>query len=753
MIIYDEDQVREKLGLDPLQVVDMKALAGDPSDNIPGVPGIGGVSARKLVKEFGSLEGVLENLESVQPRWRDLIRSSIDSARLSKKLATIKTDLDLHFDLEKCLRTDPDLPQLRDFLTYLEFRTLLKKLAPSGEEPEAAIWSVDFTTIDSSDGWESAKATLEKSESLTIFRIGRSPSLPLGISLASSSGEIFYVPFMHDLREKSIEHQGEKYSERFILQELLTLLQSRELLGCQIKELLHQFITYTGTCPQKFFDVAIAFHLLEAQETSPKLSSIARKFLSREIEGREELLAAFPTNGPAGLPGDRIARTATSAAAAIHELTPMLKKRLADEGLEKIVTDLEHPLIPVLTLMERAGIFVDGGALREASEKLGARATELEEEIHEAAGEKFNINSPKQLGEILFGKLQLPAQKKTKQGYSTSQDVLQDLADRFPVVRDVLEYKEVRKLQSTYTDKLPDMIDPATGRIHSTFNTTVTATGRLSSTEPNLQNIPIRTSSGQIIRAAFKVERPENSLVEADYSQIELRVLAHLSRDARLIDAFQNDEDVHNMTAGEIFGLEPSSIDAGMRRKAKEINFGIIYGMSAHGLAQRTGVTRNEAKIYIDKYMERFSGVRAFIESTIAEAYERGFVTTLLGRKRWLPDLRSRNLNMRKAAERMAINTPVQGSAAELIKLAMIAIHAQRSGAFAGARMILQVHDELLFELPDSICQQVCGEIKKIMESVYPLIVPVKVNIRKGKNWALMTDVHFTSHEEVVGAS
>lgn len=757
MIEYDEEQVRKKFGLSPAQIVDMKALAGDSSDNIPGVPGIGEVSAQKLIREFGSLEGVIENLELVQPKWRNLIRSSIESAKLGKKLVTIRTDIDIPFDINRCVRTTPDPVELKEFLTNLQFVTLLKKYFPSEEKRKTP--SVDFSLIDRKENWEKAKECFKKAEQLAVFRIGKG-SIPfhsrsIGIAIATGSSEIFYISFQLDI---SKEHNccadiQESLSEKFIVSELGKLLESRELWGYDIKELLHLFIYYTSSHPEKFFDVGIASHLLNPQETSPELSSIVMKYLEKEIGKREELFKKSKAEECSPVCNEEVAKYATSSAAVIIELVPILREKLRRSELEKVYYELELPLIPVLVHMEREGIFADVFALKDASLKLGERIRILEERVYKLAGEKFNINSPKQLGEILFVKLGFPAPKKTKLGYSTSQEVLHDL-EEFPIVRQILEYKEAKKLQSTYADALPGMINFHTHRIHTTFNSRGTATGRLSSSEPNLQNIPIRSVSGQVIRRAFRPQDEGDCFIEADYSQIELRVLAHLSRDERLIKAFQNDEDVHNMTASEIFGIELSSVDVSLRRKAKEINFGIIYGMSAHGLAQRTGVSRHEAKEYIERYMERFEGVKKFIELTIAEAHEHGFVTTILGRKRWLPDLKSRNMNIRKASERMAINTPVQGSAAEIIKCAMIAIQEEITKNLLPARMILQVHDELLFEVKEDKSEDVCAVIKKIMEGIFPLIVPLKVYLKKGKSWALMTELNgMAQNGEVVGAS
>ena len=513
MTVYDPEQVREKFGLSPSQIVDLKSLAGDSSDNIPGVPGIGDVSAKKLIQDFHTLEGVLENLQSIQPRWRDLIIASVDLAKLSKRLATIKVDLELPFELERCKRRAPAEGPLREFLQYLEFNSLRKKLFPSEDRAVGVPSSVDFSRVSSRDEWNRAMECFRKAESLAVFRMGKGmmPFFPenLGLSISSDSSPVYYVPFVVDLHDESRGHNEprETLSEKYILGDLLKLFESREMWGYDIKELLHMFVNQTGSHPERFFDVAIASHLLEPQEASPKLSAIARKYLGKEIESREEILARSKDSESLAEQGEALARCAANAAGAILEVVPLLEKRLGEMELHTVYHTLELPMITVLAHMERKGIFADNSSLRESSKLLGERISSLETTIYELGGEKFNINSPKQLGEILFGKLKIPSLKKTKQGYSTSQEVLQDLADSFPIVRKVLEYKEVKKLQSTYAEALPGLISSHSGRIHSTFSQKATATGRLSSSEPNLQNIPVRSATGQIIRAAF---RPQN---------------------------------------------------------------------------------------------------------------------------------------------------------------------------------------------------------------------------------------------------
>jgi DNA polymerase I len=764
MHVYDEAAVREKYSLEPLQIIDLKAIAGDSSDNIPGVRGMGETSAKKLLMEYGSLDRILENLEKIPPKWQKLIEASRDLALMSRKLATIRTDLLLTASLQDCRRTEPDEERLRSLFTTFEFHSLIKKLfkesAPApgeaiapearkmseGQEsphhvsPEGATTHHDSMLVTDRDAWSFMMRHLLEShkEPLALFWLGLAgkphPSKLRALACSLPRGQIYYVVLHEPAGSLPLSGEGfESLEPLWVLGELAKVLEDgRELWIHDLKEWLHLCRGFRGPG----FDLAGAAHLLDPGTASPRLSALASRYLGRTIPGREELLAK-----KSSVTDHEMKHCAVECLAALREIVPLLKENLSREALTAVYEKVEIPLLPIIAAMERKGIYVDRSQLQYASRTLGARADELQEKIYEAAGEKFNINSPKQLGEILFGKLGLPARGKTTQGYSTSQDVLQDLVESFPIARMVLDFKEVKKLQSTYADALPALIHPSSGRLHTTFNPRGTATGRLSSSEPNLQNIPVRSSLGQLIRKAFRAEKPHDCLIGADYSQIELRILAHLSGDRLLTEAFREDQDIHARTAAEVFGVSPDAVDHTLRRRAKEINFGIVYGMSAHGLAQRTGVNRKEAADYIDRYLARFSGVKAFIDATIARAAHDGFVTTIMGRKRWLADISSRNMNLRKATERMAINTPVQGSAADLIKMAMIALSGEFTRDAIPAVMLLQVHDELIFEAPLERSDEISGRIREIMEHVYPLTVPLKVNIKRGTCWSDMEEV------------
>jgi len=749
-ILYDAEEVKKKMSLEPSQIVDMKAMAGDPSDNIPGVAGIGEVTTKKLLAQFGSLENLFARLDEVPPRWKALLEASRESALMSKRLATIRTDLDLSFSPLEMRAMDPDRAKLKPLLEELEFHSLLKKMFREDAQlqPLKASATREFRHLASLQQWKETLSELQKHDSTALFWLlggaGNGPARPSrmrAIACADPLGDLLYLTVFPEtnMTQSLFEIESAAIPHAEDVLKVLSPLFSKDrcLWGHDLKEWCLLLDALSIPCEASLFDTAGAAHLLDPREPSPKFSLVAQRHLSRAAAGREEIFAKG--KGNSGPERDELLHYSADGVMAVIDLVPVLRKSLDRENLSHVFEEIELPLLPVLASMERKGIWLDQAELRDASRIIVSRSMELESSIHAMAGERFNINSPKQLGDVLFVKMGIPAGEKTSQGFSTSQDVLGELAGNYEIVRKVLEYKELKKLQSTYVDTLPSMVSTLTGRIHTTFNPRGTATGRLSSSEPNLQNIPVRTAMGALIRRAFRPEKEGFSFIGADYSQIELRILAHLSGDGRLLDAFEHDEDIHTLTASEIFAVEPEKVDSSMRRKAKEINFGIIYGMSAHGLAQRTGVARKEAQSYIDRYLDRFSGVKRFIDETISRAARDGFVTTLMGRKRWLPDLSSRNVGIRKAAERVAINTPVQGSAADLIKKAMIDISRLFRDRNETAGMLLQVHDELIFELPDDRIERVAGDVKSMMEGVWPEIrVPLRVQIKRGKNWADM---------------
>lgn len=750
MILFDESKVKEKFELTPGQIIDFKAVAGDPSDNIPGIKGIGEKSAKKLIIEFGSLENIYNNLEKLSEKQNKLIKSSMDIAFLSKNLATIRTDLPLQYEIADCIKKDPDNDKLKEYLSYFELKSIRKKMFPEEKDiiSETPRNTHNYETVTSIDRLKELKRNeLSQVEEISFFPVieGEGIAQKLISFAVTARSKIFFVPVWNP----GIYEDSEITSE-LIKKHIPELFKKIRIINCfEIKGWLRYcLIKKIFISSSVFYDLSIAAYLLNPQEQSSffRLSSLCMKYLKRKVVDINDLFITGKVNN-----NEELAEATVDSVFSIKELSLILSDRIKSECLEKLLNEIELPLISVLAEMETHGIFVDTGILRNISLILKDRQEKLENEIFLASGEKFNINSPKQLADILYGKLGIPAKTKTKQGFSTNQEVLASLAFAFPIVRNVLEYKEVKKLLSTYVDLLPGMINSFTGRIHTSFNQKGTATGRISSSNPNLQNIPVKKQLGLLIRKAFRPEHKGYCFAGADYSQIELRILAHLSKDDVLINAFKNSKDIHAITAGEIFGVPVENVNVDMRRKAKEINFGIIYGMSAHGLAQRLFISRKEAEEYIYKYMDRFKGVKAFIENTISDATEKGYVTTLLGRKRWLPDINSKNINIKKAAERMAINAPVQGSAADLIKIAMIKVQKKLQELEFPGSLLLQVHDDLLFEVVEEKTKELCELVKGIMENAFLLAVPLRVNVKCGYDWSEMVPAEREFEKEAVG--
>jgi len=701
--------IQEKYGLTPAQLIDYKALRGDPSDNIPGVPGIGEKTAAALMQQYGSLENLLQHIAEVKPaRAAAALGVHAEQARLSQQLATIISEVPLQVDWELCRRREPDAARLRELYTRLEFRGLLKKLpAEAGETSEVLI-------IQDPAAANAAGAELATEKNLTLALASEPGSYHqaavLGLALGGAEKAVYFAPAQAELLAA--------FKPLLEKAELPKITQGAKEIMVQLKRL---GIDFAGL----EFDTEIASHLADSLRREHALGEIAFDLLHQPIPPpltREAPLQAF-------------AERAAGQVRTISRLRPLLEKGLSEQDLAKLYYEVELPLIPILAEMEVAGVAVDREHLAALSLQLAAAICAAEKEIFALAGEAFLINSPKQLQYILYDKLGLPKGKKTKTGYSTDAATLVNLAGQYDIVAHLLEYRELSKLQSTYVEALPRLINPATGRIHTTYNQAVTATGRLSSTDPNLQNIPIRTEIGREIRRAFIAEKPDNLLLAADYSQIELRVLAHISGDEALQKIFAEDRDLHTATACEIFGVPPEKVDSEMRRLAKIVNFSIPYGTTAQAMAQRLKIPGEQAREFMRRYFERFPGVARYIENIVLVAREKGYVTTLLGRRRLLPEISSPQPMRRELAERMAINTPIQGSASDIMKLAMLAVaQGLAQGQFA-TRMILQVHDELIFEGPEKEISPVAWAVKAAMEAAYPLRVPLKVDLEAGKNW------------------
>ncbi len=727
---YDVETVKERFGVPPEKVREILGLAGDTSDNIPGVPGIGEKTARKLVEQYGTLEGVLDNLGNIKgARLRENLEAYADQARMSRELATIRTDLDLDVPLEGLAVRDPDSEALKKLFAELEFFSLLRQF--QGEESEEG---GSARAVVEDDGFRKVLEVIRRKGAFAfdfLLPKVRRPmdGKPLGIGLSTAAGEAWFVPFS-DKENKGLDLDA--------CRNALENLFSDSSLSKTGHDLKRAFIVLKrmNVEPASLdFDTMVAAYLLDPVRRDYGIRSLAARYLGENLVSLDEQTGG---GGRAlsmdAVTLDKIAGVFCRFVDSIGRLRAILEESIKEEGFERLFMEIEMPLVEVLASMEYHGVLVDREFLAEMSRELGELMKLCEEKIYRLAGEEFNINSPKQLQRILFEKMGMPRGRKTKEGYSTDMEVLAHLAKSYELPGEILAYRSLAKLKSTYVDALPELINPETGRIHTSYNQTVTATGRLSSSDPNLQNIPIRTMEGKRIRQAF-IAPEDCKLMSADYSQIELRVLAHLSEDEELIAAFESGYDIHRMTASSVFGVFPEMVNEEMRRQAKVINFGVIYGMSPFGLSKELGISQKMAKTYIDEYFKRFSGVARYVEETIEQARRDGFVTTIMNRKRAIPEINSSVAQLRKFAERTAINTPIQGSAADIIKMAMIRVFRLLSDRGFSARMIMQVHDELVFEYPIPEEEALKDLVKTEMEGVIKLKVPLVVNIKSGKNW------------------
>ncbi|HOX14502.1 MAG TPA: DNA polymerase I [Smithellaceae bacterium] len=721
---YDATAVKEKFGVGPEKVVEILGLTGDTSDNIPGVPGIGPKTAKRLIEEYGSVEAVIENAEKLHNvKLRESFRQHAEQARLSRQLALIRKDIDIDFNWQNAARREPDKELLTRLFSEFEFSSLLQQIKANAAKPVKGCRVVaDRTALNQ------CIAKLQDSSEIACEIIWEKnpPQELIGLSM-NSGGELFYIPLGHTNAHMQL-------TEKEVLVALALVFTNTE-----IKKYFYDLKTALVSLENlevKFGDdLQLAAYLLNPARHSYNLDEIGWEYLHERIPVPNDVAGGKGKTYPLALvPVDRMAAYAGQRADAIMALAPALDTKLKEAGVTSLYRDVEMPLLFTLAAMEKKGVLVDTALLQKMSEELEQLLSLSEEKIHRLAGEKFNINSPKQLQAILFEKLKLPKGKKTKEGYSTDVDVLSDLARSHELPAEILAYRSLSKLKSTYVDALPALINPYTGRIHTSYNQTVAATGRLSSSNPNLQNIPIRTLEGKRIRQAF-IAAPGCVLISADYSQIELRVLAHLSEDKTLLEAFASDEDIHTRTASDVFGVFPQMVSPDMRRQAKVINFGILYGMSAFGLAKELGVPQKVAQAYIDGYFARYQKVRDYLDGILEGARRDGFVCTLLNRRRYLPELKSNVPAIRQFAERMAINAPIQGSAADLIKIAMINIDRLLTKNNLFARLIMQVHDELVLEAPVKEKEEVIEIVRREMEEVIKLKVPLKVEITTGKNW------------------
>jgi DNA polymerase-1 len=729
---YDVEGVKERFGVGPEKVVEILGLAGDTSDNIPGVPGVGEKTALKLIQEFGSIENVLENADRVKnARVRKNLKEYADQARLSRELATIKTDIELDFDMDDFRREEPDAEALKELFKEFEFSSLLQSLKIKEEREEG-----EYHLVVSESELDELTGTLKDSKAFALDLMLNSAEPMradiIGISICMNPQKAYYIPLAHD--DDNVPGQ---LRADVVLKNLSPYLvdQNIKKYGHDLKNAVIVFSRNGIRLQGLFCDVMVAAYVLNPSKRGFGLDDLAREHLDRELMPIKELTGSGSKAIPfSAVPLDRAMNYACTRADYAFRLAKVLIDEIEKDGFNDLLYNVEMPLVFVLSSMEEKGVLLNTELLKELSEQLAGLLGMSEEKIYLLAGETFNINSPKQLQVILFDKLDLPKGKRTKDGYSTDVEVLTNLAMSYELPAEILGYRSLTKLKSTYVDALTALVNPETGRIHTSYNQTVAATGRLSSSNPNLQNIPIRTTEGKRIRQAFVV--PEGYvIVSADYSQIELRILAHLSEDETLIRAFNTDEDIHTRTASDIFGVFPEMVNTDMRRQAKVINFGILYGMSPFGLAKELGINQKLAKAYIDEYFRKYQGVRTFLDTILEKARKDGFVTTLLNRRRYLPEINSRNVSVRQFAERMAVNTPIQGTAADLIKVAMLNIWKKLNDENLMSSMILQVHDELVFEVPVGEKETIIDLVKKEMEEVISLQVPLKVEISAGNNW------------------
>ncbi len=753
------EEVKKRFGVDdPLQVIDILALWGDSSDNVPGIPGIGEKTSKKLISQYKSLETILENVEQFKGKQKENILNSRDQAIISKQLVTIKLDAPVEFDADKYEKKNFDKEKLAALFDELEFRTLktriigedkAEKFAVSGKQGDlfegfSEMEKAAETTMDNLDTvkkeyvlLDSIEKAYELKKQIYKFKAvcfdtettGLDPYLSelLGISLAYEKDKAYY--YSHNT-----------HSNKEIFDIIKGIVEDNEILkiGQNLKYDIRVLKEYDIQCKGDLFDTMVAHYLLQPEQRH-NLNMLSEHYLNYSPVKIESLIGPKGKKQKTldGIPLEKLVDYACEDADITMQLYGILKEKLKENHLEKLANEVEMPLVYVLADMEHAGVKLDTQTLKDYALFLNKEMKDIEQKIYELAGIEFNISSPRQLGEVLFDRLKIsPDAKRTKtKQYSTSEDVLTSLVEKHEIVPAVLEFRSVKKLLSTYVEALPKLINPKTERVHTSFNQTLVATGRLSSNNPNIQNIPIREERGREIRKSFVAGAPENILVAADYSQIELRLMAHLSGDQNMITAFNNNEDIHTATAARIHGIPEEQVTREMRSEAKTANFGIIYGISAFGLAQRLKIKRTEAKSLIEGYFKSFPGVKKYMDESIAKAREDSCVYTLMGRKRFLPDIQSRNSMVRGIAERNAINAPIQGSAADIIKIAMVKIHKRMHKERLNSKMILQVHDELIFDILPEEEKTMTALIKEEMENAWKLDVPLTVEVGKGKNW------------------
>ena len=737
----DRDAVKAKFDVYPEQIIDFLGLVGDTSDNIPGVPKVGAKTAAKWLNLYDSADGIVEHVEEIKGKVGESLRDHVEQLQLSRELATIKRDVELDVGIDDLKASDADTEALRKLYSHYELRSLLRQLDEADDTPAVVPPADEPTEYETVLTWSAFDAWLKKlnKSSLAAFdtetnSLDYMNAEVVGFSLCVKTGEACYVPVAHDFPGAPDQLPRDE-----VLQKLKPWLEddAKKKVGHHLKYDAHILARYDIRLAGMAFDSMLESYVLNSVATRHDMDSVARQYLGKETIHFEDVAG----KGAKQLTFNQIdLETAAPYAAEDADITLQLHETLWDQlgdvpPLKKVYEEIEQPLVPVLLDMEETGVLVDRKMLQTQSGELAKKMAKLEAKAHELAGGPFNLGSPKQLQQILFEQQELPVIRKTPKGQpSTAEDVLVELANDYELPAVIIDYRSVSKLKSTYTDKLPLQINERTGRIHTSYHQAVTATGRLSSTDPNLQNIPIRTEEGRRIRQAFVAPKGQ-VLLAADYSQIELRIMAHLSADKGLLKAFKKEQDVHRATAAEVFGMALDDVTDDQRRSAKAINFGLMYGMSAFGLAKQLGISRGEAQEYTDLYFDRYPGVKQYMDDIRATASEKGYVETVFGRRLYLPEINARNAQRRQYAERSAINAPMQGTAADIIKRAMISVHTWLQDEQPGARMIMQVHDELVFEVETDKVEAVTGQVTELMNGAAELDVALKVDVGVGANW------------------
>lgn len=757
IVVIDEKKVKEDYGFNPEQMIDFLALVGDSSDDIPGVAGIGPKTAQPLIEQYGSVEGIYENLENIEKKGvRNKLEKGKENAFLSKELATIVTNVDFEFDLEKTKYEQPDFDKLTKLFAELEFKTFGSKLQNIfGKKADKAVEEnleeennfdknkVEYNLVKTAKDAKSLADKISKSKEF-VFDTETDSLDTLNVHLAgcafsAKKGEAYFVPTAPEI--ESVELFDKELDDRISVNEFVKIFKSL-FENDKIKKICQNgkydiavLRTHGISVKNFYFDTMLASYVIDPDEKHG-MDELAQKHLGYTPIPISELIGSKKTPEKifeANL--QKLSDYACEDADITYRLYEFFKKKLKEKGQEKLAYEVEFPLVEVLEDMERTGIKLDKKTINNFSKDLEILLDNYTKKIYDHAGEEFNVNSTKQLQKILFENLKLPKTKKTKTGHSTDARALEGLKGEHEIVDLLLDYRQVSKLKSTYADSLPKLINEKTGRIHTTFNQTVASTGRLSSLDPNLQNIPIRTEMGKEIRKCFIARDKDHTILSADYSQIELRIMASICKDKNLIEAFKNNEDIHRRTAALVFMVNPDDVTDDMRRKAKEVNFGILYGIGPFGLKTRLGITQTHAKEIIDTYFDTFKNVRDYMDNSVKQAQEKGYAETLLGRRRYLKNINSKNRAVKQFEERVAINMPIQGTAADMIKLAMINIYREMNKQNFKSKMVLQVHDELLFDARKDELDDLVPLVKDLMENAMKLEVPILVETGQGKNW------------------